>query len=103
MTDRPTDSTRRPAPLADFNDPDAQNTEQSEAGTQAQDVALDARNPSRDSYEESERGGHEDPAQLLPDDVPDLVEKMNDMVRSGRIDRDAFDGEDNMDEEDPDE
>ncbi|MGH6787679.1 MAG: hypothetical protein ACREBO_12695 [Novosphingobium sp.] len=100
MTDRATDSTRRAAPAIAFNDPDGQNSEQSEAGAQAQDVARDAQESSGDAYEESERGGHGDPAQLLPDDTPDLVEKMNEMVRSGRIDRDAFAGEDNMDEED---
>ncbi len=100
MIDHATESTRRPA---DFNDPDAQNSEQSEAGTQAQDVARDARDASSDSSEESVHGGHGGRGQILPDDTPDLVDKMKEMVRSGRIDRDAFAGEDNMDEEDPNE
>ena len=100
MTERPTEPARSPAPAADFNDPDAQNSEQSEAGSQAQDVTRDAQGASGDSYEESEHGGHADPGQIVPVDAPDLVDKMNEMVRSGRIDRDAFAGEDNMDEED---
>ncbi len=85
---------------ADYNDPDAQNSQQEEAGTQAQDVADDARNADGDLSEDSERGGTSDPAQIIPDDVPDLVEKMEDMIRSGRIDMGSFAGEENMDDED---
>jgi hypothetical protein len=110
-----TDTTRQPAagPLesqlgaaprgrGDFNDPDAQNAEQSEAGTQAQDVAADARVAANDLAEDSEHGGKTNPAQIIPDDVPDLVDKMVEMVRSGRIDSDAFAGEELMDDMDDD-
>jgi hypothetical protein len=83
-----------------FNDPDAQNSEQAEKGTQAQDVAEDAQRAPTDLSEESEHGGRTNPAQIIPDDVPDLVDKMKEMDRSGRIDMDAFAGEDNMDDED---
>jgi hypothetical protein len=83
----------------DYNDPDAQNAEQVEAGTQAQDVADDARVVALDLAEESEPGGKTDPAQLIPGDMPDLVDKMKEMRRSGRIDTDAFAGEDEMDDE----
>ena len=89
------DARRRP----DFNDPDEQNAEQSEAGTQAQDVADDARVSALDRAEESEHGGKTNPAQLIPDDTPDLVDKMTEMNRSGRIDMDAYAGEENMDDE----
>lgn len=84
----------------DFNDPDAQNAEQSEEGTQAQDVADDAMHRADDPSEDSERGGSSDPADLLPDDVEDLVEKIGAMHRSGRIDMDAYAGEPDMDDED---
>ncbi|SDD89807.1 hypothetical protein SAMN05444678_1343 [Sphingomonas sp. YR710] len=85
---------------ADFNDPDAQNAEQSEAGTQAQDVADDAMVSALDRAEESEHGGKRNPAQIVPNDTPDLVDKMNEMNRSGRIDMGAYVGEEKMDDED---
>lgn len=84
----------------DFNDPDEQNAEQVETGTQAQDVASDAMLADLDLAEESEPGGKANPAQLIPGDMPDLVDKMKEMRRSGTIDMDAFAGEDNMDDED---
>lgn len=86
----------------DINDPDTQNAEQEDAGTQAQTVADDAllRGVRPREGEGSEHGGHTDPTQLIPDDVQDVVDHMNDMDRSGRIDMDAFDGEENMDDED---
>ena len=83
----------------DFNDPDLQNSEQSEAGTQAQDVAADAQRSLGDDALESERVQANDPTELLPDDTPDLIDHMNDMLNSGRIDMDAFQGEEPMDDE----
>ena len=83
----------------EFNDPDAQNAEQAESGTQAQDVAADARVAALDRAEESEHGGKANPAQIIPDDFADLVDKMNEMNRSGLIDMDAFEGEEDMDDE----
>lgn len=80
-----------------YNDPDAENAEQAEAGSQAQDVAEDALKAK--GIGESERGGRKDPARLVPDDVPDLVERMEQMKHSGRIDMDAFAGEADMDDE----
>lgn len=81
------------------NDPDRENSEQAEEGTQAQDVAEDARRRSTDLSEDSVHGGRRNPAQIIPDDVPDLVDKMNEMNRSGRIDNDAYAGEPMMDDE----
>jgi hypothetical protein len=89
--DRPTDDR--------FPDIDEENSEQADSGAQANDVADDARALSTDLSEDSERGGRPNPAQILPDDVPDLVEKMEEMRRSGRIDNDAFAGEPQMDDE----
>lgn len=80
-------------------DPDFENSEQNDAGGQAQDVASDAMLRQTDLNEESERGGSPDRTQIIPDDVPDLVETMNAMVNSGRIDNGAFAGEPMMDDE----
>lgn len=82
----------------DYNDPDAQNAEQRDEG-QAQDVAQDALDIRADRSEDSERGGTDDPSDLIPQDTPDLVEKMNEMVTSGRLDNDAFAGEPMLDDE----
>lgn len=81
---------------------DRDNPEQDETGSQAQDVARDAlARPWRDRQSgETEHGGKPDPAQILPDDEPDLVDKMKEMDRSGRIDMGAFEGEEPMDDED---
>lgn len=86
-------------PAAFFNDPDAQNLEQSEVDTQAQDIAADAKVAGIDGIEPSEHGGKSNPAQLLPDDYADLIDKMTEMRRTGRIDMDAFEGEEPMDDE----
>lgn len=100
MTDRsPRIDDRDTAP--DGLAPETDNAGQSEAGTQAQDVAADALVGRTGLSEDSERGGHRDPTELLPDDTEDLVEKMNAMDRSGHIDFGAFAGEPPMgDEED---
>ncbi|WP_176592595.1 hypothetical protein [Sphingobium sp. EM0848] len=82
-----------------FPDLDEENSEQDERGSQAQDVADDARVRGTDLAEDSEHGGKPNPAQILPDDTPDLVDRMTEMDRSGRIDMDAFAGEPQMDDE----
>lgn len=90
--DRPT-----PDPLPPI---DEENSEQADSGTQANDVADDARIRQTNLSEDSEHGGKSNPAQIIPDDMSDLVDKMNEMNRSGRIDNDAFAGEPMMDDED---
>lgn len=99
MDDKRKQATGDAARRLDINDPDAQNAEQADTGAQAQDVAQDARVVSLDLAEESEHGGKTNPAQLIPDDTPDVVDKMEEMRRSGRIDMDAFEGEEEMDDE----
>jgi hypothetical protein len=74
------------------------NSEQRDDG-QAQDVATDALLRGTDLSEDSEKVSRRDPGDLIPDDVPDLVDKMNEMNRSGRIDNDAYAGEPMMDDE----
>ena len=66
---------------------------------QAQDVTDDAMALGSDPFVESEHGGKPNPAAVMPDDVPDLVDTMNQMVSSGRIDNGAFQGEPMMDDE----
>lgn len=41
----------------------------------------------------SEHARRSNPADVIPDDVPDVVDRMEEMVRSGHIDNDAFEGE----------
>jgi hypothetical protein len=83
-------------PLPDIGE---ENSEQADSGAQANDVADDARMRGTDLSEDSEHGGKANPAQIIPDDVPDLVDKMTEMNRSGRIDDDAYAGEPQMDDE----
>jgi hypothetical protein len=77
--------------------PELDNDEQHDAD-QAQDVADDAFALDGDPSEDSEHGGVANPA-VMPDDVPDLVDTMNQMVTSGRIDNGAFAGEPMHDDE----
>lgn len=89
-----TDESRK----APYNDPDADNSEQSEEGTQAQDVAADARTARIDRAGDSEPGGPVDPTRSGAR-TPDLVDEMNRMARTGTIDMEAFAGEEDMDDE----
>ena len=91
-----------PSPDEVFNDPDLQNSEQSEAGMQAQDVADDAlhQSPEDEDVLDSSPGSPSNPADLVPRDVPDLVDNLNHMLSSGQIDMGAFEGEELMDDED---
>ena len=83
--------------LAHEND----NQEQEDEASQAQTVADEARGRhAGDPSEDSERGGTSDPAQITPDDAPDLVDTMNQMVSSGQINMGAFAGEPHHDDED---
>ena len=79
---------------------EADNREQDDAPSQAHPLLTTlwdgtAGDPSQDS----ERGGATDPSQLTPDDVPDLVDTMDQMVSSGRIDMGAYLGEPAHDDE----
>lgn len=78
---------------------EAENQEQEDASTQAQSVALEAMGRTPADDEDSERGGPSDPAQVTPDDAPDLIDRMEQMVSSGHIDMDAYRGEPAHDDE----
>ncbi|WP_408591221.1 hypothetical protein [Novosphingobium sp.] len=89
------------APPTDPDDPGFDNSVQDDEGEQAQTLAEEARYGGlvHDPVTDSERvpGGIDD-----DDDggTPDLVDHMNQMVTSGRIDMDAFRGERNDDDAD---
>lgn len=60
---------------------------------------MEARDRTGLSMGDTGRGGEADAADVIPDDTPDLVETMNGMVASGRIDNGAFAGEPVHDDE----
>lgn len=82
------------------------NIEQRDEG-QAQDVAKDAMarrsggpgSGAHDPTIDSRHGGRPNLVGILPEDVPDLIDTMNQMLTSGRIDNGAFSGEPMMDDE----
>lgn len=78
--------------------PETHNSEQDDEG-QAQDVAEDARHRATQSLQDSVHGGRANPAQIMPDDTPDLIDRMNEMLASGHIDNGAFAGEPMHDDE----
>lgn len=77
------------------------NSEQDDEDAQAQTVADDAIRGFADEEDsmESEHGGTANPAQIEPDDTQDVVDHMNQMQSSGRIDMDAYRGERSDDDE----
>jgi hypothetical protein len=77
--------------------PELVNDEQEEESSQAQTIADEAmeRNTSVFGLDESEKASTGDDT----DDVQDLVDHMNQMETSGRIDMSAYRGERNDDEE----
>ena len=75
--------------------PEAHNTEQDDEGAQAQTVADEALRGRGESVSDSEKVPGGDPG----DGVPDLVDHMNQMASSGRIDMSAFRGERSDDDE----
>lgn len=87
----------------ELNKPIEENSEQRDEG-QAQDVASEAMDLLQDAdrhdpVEGTKHGGASNSAQIIPDDVPDLIDTMNQMLTSGRIDNGAFAGEPMMDDE----
>ena len=75
--------------------PETDNDEQEDEDSQAQTIAEEARN--KDAYASpldsiKVNGGIDD------DSTQDLIDHMRDMEQSGRIDMDAFAGEENLDD-----
>jgi hypothetical protein len=77
--------------------PENRNAEQDDAGDQAQTLADEALGRSSDDFglDDSDKVSTGDES----DDVPDLVDHMKQMVTSGRIDKDAYRGEPNFDDD----
>lgn len=84
-------------PISDDEMMDVEENSEQDDGDSANDVADSLRGVS--PMGESVHGGRTNPAAIIPDDVPDLVDKMNEMMTSGRIDYDAFAGEPMHDDE----
>lgn len=85
----------------DQDAPENFNSEQDDEAAQAQTVSDDAIRgiADRSAARESEHGGSTNPAQIEPDDAQDVVDHMNQMERSGRVDMDAYRGERSDDDE----
>ena len=75
--------------------PEAHNSEQDDEGSQAQTVADEALRGGGETLSDSEKVPGGDPG----DGTPDLVDHMNQMASSGRIDMSAFRGERSDDDE----
>lgn len=99
ITDAGADNTR-PVDQAE-NIPGSSNSAQDEEAAQAQTVSDDAIRAiaDRSANLESEHGGTTNPAQINPDDTQDVLDHMNQMERSGKIDMDAYRAERSDDDE----
>ncbi len=93
-------------PIADKNAadneaaPEAHNQSQDDEGEQSQTLADEALGRRSDFGEgESEKPEYDGISDTDGDSTPDLVDTMNQMVSSGRIDMGAFRGERNDDDE----
>ena len=78
--------------------PETVNNEQEDAG-QVLDAADLMRGDETMPVGESEHAHRSNAADVIPDDVPDIVDRMEQMVSSGHIDNGAFDGEPVHDDE----
>lgn len=96
MIDRPNRFDDKDRPTDELA-PETENAEQDEdAEEQAQTVTEEARNRATgQGLKDSEKVNSGDPS----DDEQDLVDRMRQMDRSGRIDMDAFEGEPNHDDD----
>ncbi|GGB71472.1 hypothetical protein [Blastomonas aquatica] len=83
---------------SDLNDSSDTINQSQQDDSSANNVAEDAMHKDRDPSEDSEKGGSEG-LSVVPQDEPDLVDRMDQMVSSGHIDRGAFDNERNDDDE----
>ena len=81
--------------------PETHNQEQDNESEQAQTVTQDAfdRTTGALGEDESDSGKLPNPGAVNPEDMPDLIEKMEQMESSGRIDYGAYRGERNDDDE----
>lgn len=74
------------------------NPEQRDEEAQAQTVADQSLYRQTGAFEDSEKAPGDRTA-VMPDDTPDLIDRMEQMVSSGRVDSGAFAGEPRHDDE----
>jgi hypothetical protein len=80
--------------------PEAHNKSQDDAGEQAQTLADEALDRGGDfDFGETEKPDYRSISDTDDDSTPDLIDTMNQMVSSGRIDMGAFRGERNDDDD----
>ncbi len=80
--------------------PEAYNSEQDDEPSQSQTVSEDAMDrTAMFGSEDSDKPANTDAGAITPEDTPDLVDTMEQMTSSGRIDYGAFRGERNDDDE----
>ncbi len=75
--------------------PETHNDEQDDRLSQAQEIAEEARNR---AGERSPLDSSKVPGGIDGDSTQDLIDHMRDMEQSGRIDMDAYAGEENLDD-----
>jgi hypothetical protein len=96
MTDRPREFEGEEEQTSDLA-PENDNSEQDDEDAQAQTLADEAGVRSRDDFGLDDTEKDEDDSDFA--DAQDLVDHMNQMVSSGRIDMSAYRGEPNDDDE----
>ena len=94
---RDRDSASPEARQADFA-PETHNDEQDDHRSQAQTVAEDAAGLTSQTESPTESTKAPGGSEVIDDSTQDLVDHMRDMESSGRIDMDAYRGEDNLDD-----
>jgi hypothetical protein len=90
-----------PSTTPEIDFPPADNSEQDDEPSQAHTVSEDAldRTTAMFGSEDSDKPSDTDAGAVNPDDTPDLIDTMEQMTSSGRIDYGAFRGERSDDDE----
>lgn len=94
-TGKPEPDTATQATLA----PETHNSEQDDEQAQAQTLADEANGRKPGDYGSPTESVKPKKGDLDEDSTPDLIDQMHAMERSGRIDMGAYNGEENMDDE----
>jgi len=99
MTDRPRQSAERTdEDPDDLGAPELHNAEQDDEGEQTQTIADEALAGGARDASPLDSIKPDDEGELMDDSTQDLIDHMRDMEQSGRIDMDAYRGEDNHDD-----
>lgn len=95
MTDKPRQSAER---TDEDQAPELHNAEQDDEGEQTQTIADEALAGGARDASPLDSIKSDDQGEIMDDSTQDLIDHMRDMEASGRIDMDAFRGEDNHDD-----